>query len=207
MLREELERASKRDVSRETTAAVEYFMRTLAEENARQNLISPASIPNLINRHILDSAQLLSFVADPRRSWIDIGTGPGLPGLIIALINDGPVTLVEPRKLRISFLQRMVSELSLSGRVTIIAGKAAAAQGAHDVITGRAVAALPKFFALASHLATKSTLWVLPKGRSAKSELEEARKLWQGSFHLEPSMTDAEASIIIARQVQRRGKR
>ena len=117
MLHDELERASKRDVSRETSAAVEYFMRALAEENERQNLVSPASIPNLINRHILDGAQLLSFVDDPRRSWIDIGTGPGLPGLIIALINDGPVTLVEPRKLRISFLERMVSELSLAGRV------------------------------------------------------------------------------------------
>jgi len=207
MLRDALIKASGRDVSRETSDAVQHFADALVEENARQNLISPASIPNLINRHILDGAQLLSFVEDPQAHWVDIGTGPGLPGLIIALLNEGRTSLVEPRKLRVAFLERMAEELSLEDRVSIVPGKASAARTKADVITGRAVAALPKFFELASHLATKSTIWVLPKGKSAKSELEEARKLWQGSFRLEPSMTDADASIVIARQVQRRGKR
>ena len=97
----------------------------------------------LWERHVLDSAQLVRFEPEPGASWIDIGSGAGLPGIVIACIVDGPVTLVEPRRLRANFLERAVSELGVTATVT--QAKAERINGSFDVITGRAVASLSRF--------------------------------------------------------------
>ena len=78
-----------------------------------------------------------------------------------------------------------------------------------DVISARAFAPLPKLLALAERFSTPETVWILPKGRNAKSELEAARSSWQGDFRLEPSLTDADAGIVVASRVRRkpRGRR
>ncbi len=114
---EALEEAARRDVSRETFARIEAYVDLLRAEATRQNLIAPSTIEAVWDRHILDSAQLVRF--EPRRgaSWADIGSGAGLPGLIVALLTDGPITLIEPRRLRAEFLRTAVQQLGLSERV------------------------------------------------------------------------------------------
>src|SRR5206468_8388589 len=82
------------DVPRETMAKLDAFAGLLRTENARQNLVSRASLQELWRRHIADSAQLLRFARSPTASWIDLGTGAGFPGLIVALLHQGAVTLV-----------------------------------------------------------------------------------------------------------------
>ncbi|MBB3764790.1 16S rRNA (guanine527-N7)-methyltransferase [Sphingomicrobium lutaoense] len=183
------------------------FEEMLVAENQQQNLVSPATLEHLFERHIVDGAQLVGLAARPDGHWFDIGTGPGLPGMVIAILTHGRVTLVEPRALRVDFLRRCVEALGLEDRVELVHGKAAAAKGRADIITARAVAALPKLLGLAEHLAGPETQWILPKGRSAKSELEQARDLWQGRFELVDSATDPEAQIILGSAVRRRGKR
>jgi 16S rRNA (guanine(527)-N(7))-methyltransferase GidB len=154
-------------------------------------------------RHILDSAQLVRFAADsPAVSWIDVGSGAGLPGIIIACLVSGPVTLIEPRRLRADFLRDVVSELGLTA--TVQGTKAGAMSGTFDIITGRAVANLTKFLGLTHHLSTKNSVWVLPKGRNAQSELADAERAWQGVFHVEPSVTDVDSRIIVATEVRKR---
>ena len=171
---ERIEQAAGRLVSRETFEKLEAYAALLRAESERQNLVSVSTLDSLWERHILDSAQLLRFAPDPAASWVDIGSGAGLPGIVIAILGDVPVTLIEPRRLRAEFLERAVSELGLNARVVV--GKAERAQGRFDVITGRAVAALPEFLALSAHLSTKNSRWVLPKGRNAQSELAEAKR-------------------------------
>ena len=78
--------------------------------------------------------------------------------------------------------------------------------GSFDIITGRAVAPLPKFLQMSHHLSTEKTLWVLPKGRSVQSELAEARRAWQGVFHVKQSVTDADSEIIVATQVKAKAR-
>ena len=116
------------------------------------------------------------------------------------------MTLVEPRRLRADFLNRVVRTLGLSDAF-VLQKKIEQVTAAPSVITGRAVANASKFFALTSHLTDLSTKFVMPKGRKAAEELEEARKSWQGRFELVPSVTDADASILLASGVKRRGKR
>lgn len=192
------------DVSRETSDKLEHFERLLLAENERQNLISRASEIAVRTRHIVDSLQLITL-APGARSWVDIGSGPGLPGIVIAIATGNPVTLVEPRALRVDFLRRAVADLELD-KVAIIHGKASAARGRFDAITARAVATAPDLLRMTMHLSHPGSRWVLPKGRTAQSELEAVRAAWQGSFRLEPSVTDPEAQILVGEGVRPRGK-
>ena len=133
-------------------------------------------------------------------SWADVGSGAGLPGVVIACLADGPVTLIEPRRLRADFLHKVTKSLALNASVFV--GKAERAVGMFDMITGRAVARLGKFLELSAHLSTRNTVWALPKGRGAVAELAEARRTWQGAFHVERSVTDADSLIVVATGVK-----
>jgi 16S rRNA (guanine527-N7)-methyltransferase len=201
---DQLSAVAGRDVSRETYATLERFAELIRVENLRQNLVSQATVSDLWDRHILDGAQLLGLAAGSGR-WCDIGSGAGLPGLVIAILGGTPMTLVEPRRLRADFLRHAVDLLALRD-VTVDARKVERLEGKFDFITARAVAKLDKLFGMAWHLAHAETKWVLPKGESAKSELDEALGSWQGGFRLVPSRTHPEAAIIVATHVQRRGK-
>jgi 16S rRNA (guanine527-N7)-methyltransferase len=192
------------DVSRETFEQLERFVALLVVANDRQNLVAPNSIPDLWSRHILDGAQLLGL-AGGAGSWCDIGSGAGLPGLVIAILGGTPMTLIEPRRLRADFLGQVVGHLGLLD-VVISDQKVERVEGKFDFITARAVARLDKLFGMAWHLAHAETKWVLPKGETAKSELDEARQTWQGEFRLVPSRTHPAAAIVVATHVQRRGK-
>ena len=202
---EELAAAARRDVPRETFEQLERFAALLQDENRRQNLIAPNSVGELWTRHILDGAQLLGL-AGGEGHWLDIGSGPGLPGLVIAILGGRPMTLNEPRKLRADFLRRAVAELGLP-HVEVAECKVERMRGEFDLITARAVAPLDRLFGMACHLAHSETKWVLPKGEKAQSELDEARRTWQGSFGLVPSRTNPASAIVVAERVQRRGKR
>jgi len=194
------------DVSRETLERLEAFAILLREENERQNLVSRGSLDQLWTRHILDSAQLVRF-APSAATWLDLGTGAGFPGLIVSLIHPARVTLVEERKLRVEFLVRAATLLGIAEKTEIIGARIeAVSTRTFDALSARAFAPLSKLLSLASRFATEETVWVLPKGRNAKSELEAARSSWQGDFRLEASLTDADAQIIVATEVQPRKK-
>ncbi|MCW4462392.1 16S rRNA (guanine(527)-N(7))-methyltransferase RsmG [Sphingomonas sp. BT-65] len=187
-------------VSRETRLAA--FVSLLGEEAARQNLIASSTLEQIWARHIVDSAQLLGAAPD-EGLWLDIGSGAGLPGMVIALLREEPVELVEPRKLRTDFLARVTAELELPN-VSIHTAKIERTAGPAAVISARAVASLDALFRVAAHRSTSSTVWVLPKGRNAQSEVEEARRKWHGSFHVEPSITAPDSLIVVAREVRPR---
>ena len=195
-----LEEVAQRTVSRETFDRLQAYIDLLLAESQKQNLISAGSTEDLWERHILDSAQLVRFEPDARAAWVDIGSGAGLPGIVVSCLVAGQMTLIEPRRLRADFLRRVIDELDLNA--CVLTCKAEAAQGQFDVITGRAVARLSAFLKLSAHLSTRNTVWALPKGRSADLELAEALRTWQGVFHVEQSVTDPESQIVVATGVR-----
>lgn len=197
-----LAQAAGRDVSRETIEKLEAYAAFLREENRRQNLVAESTLDYLWERHILDSAQLVRFEPRMGASWVDVGSGAGLPGIVIACLVQGSVTLIEPRRLRADFLHKVCEALRINAGV--FHGKAERAQGKYDVITARAVASLAQILKISEHLSTRKTVWALPKGRSADAELAAARQAWQGGFHVEQSVTDADSRIVVATGVARR---
>ena len=199
---EELAAAVGRPVSRDTFGLLLRYEALLREDNSRQNLVSASTLEALWQRHIIDSAQLVRFAPRADSSWVDIGSGAGLPGLVIAALTDGCVTLVEPRRLRAEFLARAAHDLGLQNRVAVVQTKAERVESRFDVITARAVASLNRMLGLSLHLSTRKSVWVLPKGRNAVLELAEAQKQWHGVFHVERSVTDAESAIIVGTGVR-----
>lgn len=191
-------------VSRETELALDRFELLLRADNRRHNLVSPASLDHLWRRHIADSAQLLRF-NDPGGTWLDLGSGAGFPGLIVAALGGRPVTLVEARSLRVGFLRRAAEVLGVASSVTIWPTRIEVLPPQpFDVISARAFAPLPNLLELAHPFSTETTRWILPKGRSAQSELATIASSWHGRFRLEASVTDDNAGIIVADGVGRR---
>jgi 16S rRNA (guanine527-N7)-methyltransferase len=194
------------DVPRETLDRIAALKALVVEENGRQNLISAATIPAFEERHIADSLQLLDHLPDG--PMLDIGSGGGFPGLVLACTSERIVHLVEPRAKRAAFLQSAAETLGIAGHVQVHAMKVERVDiPPVAAITARAVANLGMLFEIALHLSDEKTRWVLPKGQSAASELADARRTWQGEFRLVPSVTDAQAAIVIATGVRRRRAR
>jgi len=195
-------------VSRETFAKIEAYAALVLGEMPRQNLIAASTADHIWVRHILDSAQLVPLAPAGRKSWMDIGSGAGFPGIVAALmLPEMRMLLVESRRKRIDFLSHVVDSLGIADRV-IIAGQRLQMLDAarHDVISARAFAPLDRLLPLAHRFSHDGTCWLLPKGRSAESELEAVADSWQGSFRIVPSLTDSDAAIIAATQVQPKAK-
>ena len=189
------------DVSRGTMDRLDAFADLLRCENEKTNLVSRASLDQLWLRHIADSAQLLRF-APAGASWVDLGSGAGFPGLIAAALRQGPVTLIEERRLRADFLRRAAETLGVRVEILQMRCERVPARP-FGVISARALAPLAKLLELGTGLSTTNSVWILPKGRNAQSELEALDASWQGAFRLEPSVTDPEAQIIVAEGVRR----
>ncbi len=181
---------------------LERYTSLLLAENQQQNLISRPSEANLWLRHIADSAQLLEHIpkGEALGPWMDLGTGPGLPGLVIAILRpQTPVVLVESRKRRVDFLERCVGELNLDNcRIEGIRLEQVAPFEAR-IISARAFAPLEKLLRLSAPFSTSATRYVLPKGRSAAHELEATKASIRSMFHVKHSLTDADAGIIVSK--------
>jgi 16S rRNA (guanine527-N7)-methyltransferase len=185
-------------VSRETEEKLEAFIAFLKREAASQNLISASTLDHIWDRHIVDSAQLLRFCPDSPQTWIDLGSGAGFPGIVVALLSDHQVTLVESRGRRIDYLQRAIALLDLEARVTVAGMPLERVETApYSVISARAFAPLGRLFELAARFSTNKTLWLLPKGRNAAKEWDEVQSVWKGDLRIESSVTDAEAGILV----------
>ena len=186
-------------------ARLERLAELLNTENERQNLVSSASLMEVWQRHIADSAQLLNFV--PRETgspWLDLGTGAGFPGLVIAALRpECAVIMVESRTLRSDWLERASAELALDNAVIVRAPIEQFEARAMGVISARAFAPLDRLLKLSARFSTADTAWLLPKGRSARQELQTLHG-WNHLFHVEQSLTDTDAGIIVGQLLGRK---
>jgi 16S rRNA (guanine527-N7)-methyltransferase len=181
---------------------LEALSAALINENQRQNLISRPSEAQMWVRHIADSAQLLRFVPreTPSRPWLDLGTGAGFPGLVIAALRpEWKIVLVESRARRVEWLEHIVRELDL-GNCRVEGRRLELVEPFKtSVISARAFAPLEKLLSLSAPFSTKATTYLLPKGRSAAQELQAMPRKIRGMFHVEQSLTDEEAGIIVSK--------
>ncbi|MFA6218801.1 MAG: 16S rRNA (guanine(527)-N(7))-methyltransferase RsmG [Erythrobacter sp.] len=185
---------------RTAMARLDRLVAALGEENERQNLVARNSLSMAWQRHIADSAQLLAHCDAAQGPWLDLGSGAGFPGLVIAAMRpELSVILVESRKRRIDWLARVVHELGLGHcrvegrRIERLPTFPAA------VISARAFAPLDRLLCLSARFSTSDTWWLLPKGRSAEQEAQGLAESRRRMFHVEHSLTDAGAGIIIGR--------
>lgn len=186
-----------RDVSRETLQKLKGFEGLVRKWSPRINLVSPADLDDFWGRHIVDCAQLASLSDTPER-WLDLGSGSGLPGLVIAILLEGQashVTLVESDRRKCAFLKTAARILGLSVDVLPMRIEALRTTRA-TTLSARALAPLDKLVEHAhAYLAREGTA-LFPKGRNWKIELEAAKVKWSFDCDMVQSVTDRDAAIL-----------
>ena len=190
------------NVSRETAERLIRYGQLLTKWNRRLNLVSPDTIASLDTRHIADSEQLLRHAeADGR--WIDLGSGGGLPAVVIAILrrNGRDMILIESDRRKCEFLRTARRELALEYEI-LPERIETASPGNAAIVSARALAPLPRLLELAVRHGTEGTQYLFPKGQSWRSEIEAARKDWHFDVQTAPSETDPSAAILSIRNVR-----
>jgi 16S rRNA (guanine527-N7)-methyltransferase len=188
-------------VSRETIARLEAYAAALHRWQPAINLVGPKTLPDLWSRHMLDSAQLVPLIPHTARRLVDLGSGAGFPGLVLAVMTALEVHLIESDTRKATFLREAARAVGVADRVTIHAKRAEAAvlpgDGTADVITARALAPLETLLPLAARFWVPGTLGLFPKGKRYEQELTAAKYAWYINSRTVPSQTDPEAVILI----------
>ena len=193
-------------VSRETLARLEAYAELLTRWSARINLIGRDTIADLWGRHILDSAQLRAFVWDRARSVIDLGSGAGLPGLVLAILGVPGVELVEADSRKCAFLREAarITEAPVTLRPCRI--ETVSPQPV-DVVTARACAPLDRLLGLAEPVLGPDSECLFLKGERVGEELTLARKRWTMTPSLHQSRSDPRGVVLRLQQVAREPRR
>jgi 16S rRNA (guanine527-N7)-methyltransferase len=198
-----------RHVSRETRDRLTTIVAQLRKWQARINLVSPQSMDQVWNRHILDSLQLMAPVPMARR-WIDLGSGGGFPGLVIAAVlaefSEARITLVESNGKKCAFLRETVRLAALPAEIVHarIEDVVPGLKDLFDVVSARALAPLAVLLEMAEPLLQRGSVGIFPKGQDVDDELRDATKSWNMDYDLIQSQTEPDARIVVVRQASKK---
>lgn len=194
------------DVSRETKDRLVTYVELLRKWNSRINLVSKPTLTDVWTRHVADSVQLVRLVTVEDQIWLDLGTGGGLPGLVIAIIlhEEAPrarVVMIESDARKCAFLRTVVRETGVSADV-INARIEQVAPISADIITARALADLTTLCSFVNRHGKPQVKALLPKGRSWRDELTQAKANWHFKHKAHPSNTDQQAVILEIEEIE-----
>ena len=185
-------------------ADLHAFVDRLTEANAVMNLVGPDSLPDVWNRHIWDSAQLMEMKPHAK-TWADLGAGAGFPGVVLAILlkgrADAHVWLIDSLGKRCRFLQEVVEAMDLPA--TVVNGRAEEQKLRVDVVTARAVAPMERLLGYAQPYLQRGAQGLFLKGEKAEAELIDARKVWQFDSDLSVSRSDPRGRIVSVRSLKR----
>lgn len=191
------------NVSRETLDRLEIYAERLAKWNRAINLVAKPTVNQTWTRHFLDSAQLLDYVPTNSRTWIDLGSGAGFPGLVIAIMRpDISVTLVESDRRKSVFLTETARETGTD--VSVLCERAEAIDIKSDIVSARALASLSDLLELAKPLLSPKGVCLLLKGENVENELTEANHLWHIDHERHESRADPRGAILTITDFHRR---
>lgn len=194
------------NVSRETESRLRMLCKIVTKWTPAVNLVAKSTVNDMWARHVVDSAQLFLYTPHDARRWLDLGSGAGFPGLVIAAIckqlrPDLTLTLVESDKRKSVFLAEAARSIDVS--VVIACARAeAVSPNAADVVSARALTSLDGLCRLAATHLKPAGLAIFPKGANSAAEIETARKNWTFSLTAHPSKTDPAASILLLTNIQ-----
>lgn len=196
-------------VSRETEARLDRFVELLQAWQAKTNLVAPSTLLNLWTRHISDSLQLLSL-APSAKVWVDLGSGGGFPGVVLACAlaetQGAMVHLVERIAKKAAFLREAIRVTGAPGTVHLadIGDTVERFAGSVDCVTARAVAPLHQLISFAEPLVRRGAKALFLKGQDVEDELTEATKYWKIESKLHSSRTGGHGWIVELDRIERR---
>ena len=192
------------NVSRETLPRLATYAALLEKWQAKINLVGPATLPDLWRRHFLDSAQLLPLLPAASGTLVDLGSGAGFPGLVLAIMTDWRVHLLDSDQRKCAFLRQVAVDCGVVDRVTIHSKRIEQVTGiAADVVTARACAPLDDLLTLAEPFIGEKGTGLFLKGAQAEEELTQAQRHWTMRLDRRESISDPAGVILIVTHLQR----
>lgn len=190
------------DVSRETLERLEIYVELLLKWQCAINLIGPRTVADVWGRHVLDCGQLMRYIPKDRSPVVDIGSGAGLPGLILAIMGVPDVKLVESDSRKCTFL-REAARITKTP-VEIVESRIEHLKNiAAGVVTARALAPLTTLTELSQSVTKRNTIYLFLKGKDLKNELTDLKKNWKMNWEVHPSVTNPDGSILKMESVAR----
>lgn len=195
------------DVSRETLARLDEYAALLTKWNPSINLVSKSTLPFLWRRHFLDSAQVMSLARETARTWVDLGTGGGFPGMIVAILAadrrpDLHVSCVESDTRKATFLRTVARACGI--QVDVISRRIEEIEPmSADILSARALAPLTVLLDYADRHLSPSGEAVFLKGASFEKEIAEALETWAFELDTYPSETDPDATLLKLKEIRR----
>lgn len=190
------------DVSRETLERLSVYLELLRRWQRAINLVGPATLADPWRRHFLDSAQLAAHVPAAATSLVDLGSGAGFPGIVLALLGVRGVHLIESDRRKAQFLREVARATGAS--VTVHAERIEQMRGwPADVVTARALAPLPRLLALAERFLASDSVCLFLKGKSGEHELTDARVSWHMVAEMFPSLSEPTGMVLQLRGICR----
>ncbi len=185
------------NVSRETMARLEAYADLLLKWQVRINLIGPRTIPDLWTRHFWDSAQLADHIPEDANVLVDLGSGAGFPGLVLAILTGLETHLIESDTRKAAFLREAARITGISNRVTVHAKRAeTVVLHVADIITARALAPMIDLLPLIQPFWGSRTLGLFLKGKRYKEELTALNYVWYINYDAIPSRSDADSVLL-----------
>ena len=181
---------------------IDNYIQTLKENNIKQNLVGPSTIDIAWDRHINDSLQLTKFILKKNSSIIDLGTGAGLPGLILSIIGYTNIVLVDSKIKKINFIKNFAHEQKVQIK-TICARIEKIKNQKFDFIICRAFAPLTKILDYSLFFTKKNTSLLFLKGRNVKKEIDEAKQTFNFKHKLFPSQSDGDGFVLKINQFKK----
>ena len=177
------------------------FLKELSAYNKHTNLVGKSTLANPLRSHILDCIQVSLFIKNRNSKILDMGTGPGLPGLVLAIIGYKNVNLVDSNRKKINFVRLVSRKLNIN--VNIFLKRIEKLNNKKfDFLISRALANLGKLLTYSHKFTKKDTVLIFLKGKTVKNEIKEAKKTWSFSSEIYPSHSDKRGSVLVIKNLK-----
>tara|TARA_B110000438_G_C15545278_1_gene534557 strand:- start:30 stop:638 length:609 start_codon:yes stop_codon:yes gene_type:complete len=181
---------------------IEKYLKLLTTYNSHTNVVGRSTLLDPWQSHVLDSLQILPFIDDKKKSLLDMGTGAGLPGVILNICGCKNATLVDSNGKKINFLKLVNSEMNLG--INLVLGRLEKIKNQkYDIITSRALADLNKLFTYSQKFIKKNTVIIFLKGKTVNDEIGFARNNWSFDIIKHQSVSDKRGSLIIVKNLKK----
>ena len=177
------------------------FLKELAIHNKHTNLVGKSTLVNPWRSHILDCIQVSPFIKNRNSTILDMGTGPGLPGLVLSIIGYKNVNLVDSNRKKINFVRHISKKLDISVK-TFLSRIEKLNNSKFDFLISRALANLNQLFIYSHKLTGKDSVLIFLKGKKVKNEIQEAKEIWSFNSEIYPSQSDERGSVLIIKKLK-----
>ncbi len=184
------------NLTKSQTQKIDNYLKEIQIYNSHTNIVGRSTMDNAWNRHVLDSLQLSKYIKNTNSSVIDLGTGAGIPGLMLSIINYKNVTLIDSSSKKINFINKTIPKLNIKAK-TYLQRIESLKNKKYDFLISRALSNLSNLFIYSQIFIKKNTVLVFLKGKNVKDEINNAQKIWSFDCKKHVSLSNKDGRVLV----------